>query len=396
MDLKGKNVLLTGASRGIGPFIARALARGKAHVMISATTGSVGQLEALAQECRGLGAEVDVICADLTDKNQRKTLIRHAREIRGPIDILINNAGLEHSGPALVTPELLVKLKALVPLAPLHQPRNLEPIESLGASHPHVPQVVCFDTAFHQTLPRVAQMYALPKALRDAGAHRYGFHGLSYEYIASRLPDIDRRGATGRTIVAHLGSGASMCALRSGRSIATTMGFSPLSGLVMGTRPGDLDPGLMIWLNRERGMSVDQIEATLYHDAGLKGVSGISGDMRQLLASDTPEASEVVELFAYKAATEVGALTAALGGLDTLVFTAGIGERSPEVRAMICARCKWLGLEVSMARNQAGSSTISTPDSRVAVHVIATNEELMVARHTIDLVLKRMLKESVQ
>ncbi|SLN31194.1 Acetate kinase [Roseovarius litorisediminis] len=304
--------------------------------------------------------------------------------------------GLEHSGPALVTPELLVKLKALVPLAPLHQPRNLEPIESLGASHPHVPQVVCFDTAFHQTLPRVAQMYALPKALRDAGAHRYGFHGLSYEYIASRLPDIDQRGATDRTIVAHLGSGASMCALRSGRSIATTMGFSPLSGLVMGTRPGDLDPGLMIWLIRECGMSVDQIEATLYHDAGLKGVSGISGDMRQLLASDTPEASEAVELFAYKAATEVGALTAALGGLDTLVFTAGIGERSPEVRAMICARCKWLGLEVSMARNQAGSSTISTPDSRVAVHVIATNEELMVARHTIDLVLKRMLKESVQ
>jgi acetate kinase len=296
--------------------------------------------------------------------------------------------GLDHSGPVLVTSTVLAKLQALIPLAPLHQPRNLEPMEMLEKSHPHLPQVACFDTAFHRSLPHVAQLYGLPRAIRDAGAHRYGFHGLSYEYIAGKLAEDDPRAFAGRTIVAHLGSGASLCALHGGESVATTMGFSPLSGLVMGTRPGDLDPGLMIWLLREQRMTVDQVEAMLYHDAGLKGVSGISSDMRDLLASADPHAAEAVELFTYKIATEIGALTAALGGLDALVFTAGIGEHSDEVRAMIASRCKWLGLTLNADANRRGDAVISAPDSVVTVRVIPTNEELMVARHTASLTLR--------
>jgi acetate kinase len=293
--------------------------------------------------------------------------------------------GLEHSGPVLLTPDVMARLRTLVPLAPLHQPRNLEPVDILARTHPYLPQVGCFDTAFHRTLPRVAQLYGLPRAISDAGAQRFGFHGLSYEYIAERLGGLDPAGAAGRTIVAHLGSGASLCALRGGQSIATTMGFSPLSGLVMATRPGDLDPGLMIWLIRERGMSVDDVEAMLYHDAGLKGVSGISGDMRDLLASADPHAADATELFAYKIAAEIGALTAALGGLDTLVFTAGIGENSSDVRNMICARCGWLGLRLSDAENRGGAPVISAAESAVVVRVIPTNEELVVARHTVAL-----------
>jgi len=296
--------------------------------------------------------------------------------------------GLEHSGPVLVTPAILAKLQALIPLAPMHQPRNLDPIQMLAKSHPHLHQVACFDTAFHRTLPSVAQFYGLPREIADAGAHRYGFHGLSYEYIASRLPEFDPKGAAGRTIVAHLGSGASMCALQAGKSIATTMGFSPLSGLVMGTRPGDLDPGLMIWLLRERGMSVDQVEAMLYHDAGLKGVSGLSGDMRDLLASDEPDAIAAVELFTYKISTELGALSAALSGLDALVFTAGIGEHAPQIRSAVCAHAAWLGVRLSPTANDANATCISSADSDVSVWVIPTDEELMVAQHTKALALR--------
>jgi len=290
--------------------------------------------------------------------------------------------GLEHSGPALVTPALMEKLRAMVPLAPLHQPRNLEPIEVLGASHPEAPQVACFDTAFHRTLPREAQLYALPRELTEAGAHRYGFHGLSYEYIASRLPALDPRAAAGRAIVCHLGSGASLCALSAGRSVATTMGFSPLSGLVMATRPGELDAGLMIWLLRERGMSVDQVERMLYHDAGLKGVSGLSGDMRVLLASDDPRAREAVDLFTYSVATEIGRLVAALGGLDALVFTAGVGEHAPAIRSAVCERLQWLGLRLDPARNGGKAGRISAPDSAASIWVEPTDEERMVALHT--------------
>ncbi|MDX2483373.1 MAG: acetate/propionate family kinase [Pseudodonghicola sp.] len=297
--------------------------------------------------------------------------------------------GLEHTGPEIVTPAILDKLKSLIPLVPLHQPRNLEPIELLAKSHPHLTQVACFDTAFHRTLPHVAQQYGLPADIAAAGAQRYGFHGLSYEYISGRLAELDPAAAQGKTIVAHLGSGASLCALKDGKSIATTMGFSPLSGLVMGTRPGDLDPGLMIWLLRERGMSIDQLEAMLYHDSGLKGVSGISNDIRDLLASAEPKAAEAIALFVYKIVTEIGALSAALGGLDTLVFTAGIGEHSADIRARICAGCAWLGLRLSPDANTRGDGVITAPDSRVTARVIPTNEELMVARHTASLTLPR-------
>jgi acetate kinase len=249
-----------------------------------------------------------------------------------------------------------------------------------------MPQVACFDTAFHRTLPREAQSYGLPRAVSESGAHRYGFHGLSYEYIAGRLAGYDNRAAEGRTIVCHLGSGASLCALSAGQSVETTMGFSPLSGLPMATRPGDLDPGLMLWLLRERGMSVAEVEHMLYHDSGMKGVSGLSGDMRTLLASDDPMAAEAVALFVYRVATEIGRLTAALGGLDALVFTAGIGERSPEIRARICERCGWLGLKLSVDANQGGSPRISCKDSSVTAWVIPTDEERMVAEHTARLV----------
>jgi acetate kinase len=307
----------------------------------------------------------------------------------GAIGHRVAIGGLGHSGPALVTPALIEKLRALVPLAPLHQPRNLEPIEVLGRSHPHLPQVACFDTAFHRTLPREAQLYGLPRELTDAGALRYGFHGLSYEYIASRLPEIDPRAARGRAVVCHLGSGASMCALREGRSVATTMGFSPLSGLVMATRPGDLDPGLMIWLMRERGLDVDQVEGMLYHTSGLRGVSGISGDMRELLASDAPEAGEAVALFVYRVAAELGRLAAALEGLDALVFTAGIGEHAAEIRRAVCARATWLGVRLEAGANEAGALKISAADSAVSVWVVPTDEERMLATHTARLALGR-------
>ncbi len=297
--------------------------------------------------------------------------------------------GLTHSAPVLVSPAVLVRLERLVPLAPLHLPRNLDLIESLSACHPRTPQVACFDTAFHRTVPELAEMYALPETVRAAGAVRYGFHGLSYEYIAGLLPGIDPVAAEGRTVVAHLGSGASMCAMKGGRSVATTMGFSPLGGLVMGTRPGELDPGLVIWLVRERGMSIDAVEHMLYHESGLKGVSGISSDMRDLLARDAPEARRAVDLFVYRAATELGALTASLGGLDALVFTAGIGEHAADVRAAICRRAAWLGISLDEPANRKTARRISAADSAVAVWVVPTNEELMVARHTRDLAMSR-------
>jgi acetate kinase len=293
--------------------------------------------------------------------------------------------GLEHTGPELVTAGLLEKLRRLEPLAPLHQPANLEPIEILARLHSDLPQVACFDTAFHRTLPRVAELYGLPKHLTDAGARRYGFHGLSYEYVSNRLADIDQRAARGRTVVAHLGSGASMCALRGGKSIATTMGFSPLSGLVMGTRPGELDPGVLIWLVREHGMSVDAIERMLYHDCGLKGVSGISADMRELLASDDPNAGDAVELFVYRVSTELGSLAASLGGIDALIFTGGIGEHAPAIRQAVCERSAWLGVRIDNLANTRAATRISADGSAVSVFVVPTNEELMIATHTASL-----------
>jgi acetate kinase len=289
--------------------------------------------------------------------------------------------GLEHSAPILLTDSIVETLRALTPLAPLHQPHNLEPVEALWALCPKLPQVACFDTAFHRTMPRVAELYGLPRRITEAGARRYGFHGLSYEYIAADLARIDPEEAAGRAVVAHLGSGASLCALLNGRSVATTMGFSPLSGLVMGTRPGELDPGLVLWLMCEKHFSPSDIEAMLYHESGLLGVSGISSDMRELLVSTNPHAREAIDLFVYRICREIGSLAAALSGLDVLVFTGGIGENSALIRAAVCRQCAWLGVAVDETANQRGAPIISTLSSNVKVRVIATDEELMIARH---------------
>jgi acetate kinase len=297
--------------------------------------------------------------------------------------------GLEHTTPVLVDAAVLKRLRALIPFMPVHLPRNLEPIEALAKLNPELAQVACFDTSFHRTMPEVAQLYGLPRRLTEAGARRYGFHGLSYEYIASVLPKFDERAAKGRTVVAHLGSGASMCAMVGGRSVATTMGFGPLAGLVMGTRPGELDPGILLWLIQAKGMDEKAIESMLYHDCGLKGVSGISNDMRDLLASDDPYAKQAIDLFNYRVCWELGALAATAGGLDALVFTAGIGENAAPVRAAVCRQSAWLGIELDEAANDRGAERISSPSSSVSVWVIPTDEERMIARHTLALVQAR-------
>ena len=298
----------------------------------------------------------------------------------------VTHGGLVRVAPVLITPEVLLDLQAAIPLAPLHQPHNLAPIAALAARHPGLAQVACFDTGFHATNPAISRRYGLPAALTKEGIWRFGFHGLSYEYIAGELPKIDARAAIGRTIVAHLGNGASMCALVGGKSVASTMGFSALDGLLMGTRCGVLDPGVVLYLLQEKGMSVKAIEALLYHQSGLLGVSGISSDVRQLLASQEPRAREAIDLFVYRAAREIGSLAAAAGGLDALVFTAGIGEHAPEIRARICEQSAWLGIHLDQEANRVDGPRISTADSAISVWVIPTNEELMVARHTFALI----------
>jgi acetate kinase len=296
----------------------------------------------------------------------------------------IVHGGADHVVPELITPALLTALRALIPLDPLHMPDNLAPISAVAAARPALRQVACFDTAFHHTMPSVAKRLALPLEISDQGVRRYGFHGLSYEYIAGRLTHLSPALAHGRVIVAHLGSGASLCALKDGKSIDTTMGFSALDGLVMATRCGLLDPGVILYLVRQ-GHSFADIESMLYHRSGLLGVSGISGDVRVLLASDDPRAREAIELFTYRIASEAGALISALGGLDGLVFTAGIGEHAPSIRSAICTRLTWLGLCLDDVANTAGVDRISTSDSAIEVRVIATDEEAMIARHTLAL-----------
>jgi acetate kinase len=277
---------------------------------------------------------------------------------------------------------VLGALDKFVPLAPLHQPHNLAAIRAVLHRSPDVPQVACFDTAFHRTNPEIAQMFALPYELHEQGVRRYGFHGLSYEYIASVLPDIDAAAAQGRTVVLHLGNGASMCALNGGKSVASTMGFTAVDGLPMGTRTGNLDPGVVLYLMDERGMDARAVEKLLYQQSGLLGVSGVASDMRTLLASPEPRAKLAVDLFVYRIGRELGSLAAALGGLDAIVFTAGVGENSAAIRARICRAAAWLGVELDVAANEAGGPRISTAASRVAAWTIPTNEELMIARHT--------------
>jgi len=290
--------------------------------------------------------------------------------------------GDHYQSPVRVTDEVMQVLSAMIPLVPLHQPVNLAPIQAITEINPELPQVACFDTAFHHTIPAIAQTYGLPRALTEEGVHGYGFHGLSYEYIAGELSRHDSRAAAGRTVVAHLGSGASLCALVNGQSIACTLGFSALDGLVMGTRPGRLDPGVLLYLLLEKGMDVQALERLLYRESGLLGVSSISNDMRDLLASNHPHAQQAVELFVYRAARELGSMVAAAKGLDALVFTAGVGEHAPLIRKKICAQAAWLGIKLDEAANQQGELRISTSDSEVSVWVIPTNEELMIARHS--------------
>jgi acetate kinase len=306
---------------------------------------------------------------------------RLARDGQVAVGHRVVHGGADHIAPELITPALLTALEALTPLDPLHMPANLAAMRAIAAARPGLKQVACFDTAFHHTVPPVAARFALPRAITDAGLRRYGFHGLSYEFIAGRLAQQAPKLAAGRVIAAHLGSGASLCALKDGISIATTMGFSPLDGLVMATRCGLLDPGAILYLGRQ-GHGFDDIEDMLYHRSGLLGVSGISGDVRVLLASDDPHASEALNLFAYRIATETGGLVSALGGLDGLVFTAGIGEHSPAIRSAVCGRLGWLGLRLDEAANAAGADRISAVDSSIDVRVISTDEEAMIAQHT--------------
>ncbi|MEX3951593.1 acetate/propionate family kinase [Paraburkholderia sp. EG287B] len=294
------------------------------------------------------------------------------------------HGGQGFSKPVAVTRAVLDELDKLTPLAPLHQPHNLKPIRVIAERNPELPQVACFDTAFHATQPALASTFALPAALTERGVRRYGFHGLSYEYIASTLPDVAPDAAKGRTVVAHLGNGASMCAMDAGRSVASTMGFTALDGLPMGTRSGNLDPGAILYLLDELKMDTRGVEDLLYRRSGLLGVSGISGDMRTLLASHDARAAFAVELYAYRIGRELGSLAAALQGLDALVFTAGIGEHSPEIRRRACAQARWCGVEIDGRANEAGGPCISTASSKVSVWVIPTNEELMIARHTRD------------
>ena len=292
------------------------------------------------------------------------------------------HGGARYARPALVTPEVLADLRALEPLAPLHQPYNLDAIETAAARLPGVPQVACFDTSFHRTQPEIATVVPLPQDLLEGGVQRYGFHGLSYEYIASVLPRAMPDIAEGRIIVAHLGSGASMCALKGRKSVDSTLGFTALDGLCMGTRPGAVDPGVILYLFQRLGLSAADVETILYRKSGLLGISGVSNDMRELLASDAPRAKLAVDYFVYRAAKEIGALAAVLGGVDAIVFTGGIGQNSREIRRRICAAAAWLGVELDAAADGAGALRITHERSRVAAWVIPTDEELMIARHT--------------
>jgi acetate kinase len=299
------------------------------------------------------------------------------------------HGGTEFAEPHLVDDNLLDALEKLCPLAPLHQPHNLAAIRAIRALEPDLPQVACFDTAFHHDKPALATRLAIPRALHDQGIRRYGFHGLSYEYIAGRLAEIEPELAAGRVIAAHLGNGASLCAMRDGMSIDTTMGFTALDGLMMGTRCGSIDPGVVLHLQTQMGMSAAEVEDLLYKRSGLLGVSGLSSDMRALSASEAPEAEEAIALFAWRAAREAGALTASLGGLDGLIFTAGIGENDADIRSRICRRLAWLGIDIDELANAGNSPVISLPDSRVKVLVIPTDEERMIATQTLNIVGRR-------
>ena len=306
----------------------------------------------------------------------------HARDTRlVSVGHRVVHGGVAYAAPIRITSDVLSELDSLIPLAPLHQPHNLLPIKVIAERLPELPQVACFDTAFHHDAPRLSQAFALPADIIVRGVRRYGFHGLSYEYIASVLPRHDPRAADGRTVVLHLGNGASMCAMQGGKSVASTMGFTALDGLPMGTRCGSLDPGVVLYLMDEMRMDARALEDLLYRRSGLLGVSGLSSDMRSLIESEDPRARFAIDLFVYRIGRELGSLAAALGGLDAIVFTAGIGERAAAIRDAVCRQAAWLGVQLDPAANATNGPRISAAFSRVAAWVIPTNEELMIARH---------------
>ena len=355
-----------------------------------------GQIEGIGTSPRfsakdGAGGPLDGHGANLSAVSDARTaldsLAAWLRSRYGGARVLgvghrVVHGGAKFAGPTIVTPQVLEELRKLVPLAPLHQPYNLAAIDAVSERLPDVPQVACFDTSFHRGQPAVAEVIPLPREICRSGVQRYGFHGLSYEYIASVLPQVAPEIASGRVIVAHLGSGASLCALKNGRSVDHSLGFTALDGLCMGTRPGAVDPGVVLYLFQNLGLSARDVEAILYKKSGLLGISGISNDMRDLIGSSEPGARLAVDYFVYRAAKEIGALAAVLGGIDGMVFTAGIGENSPEIRARICESSAWLGIDLDREQNARRGPRISRTDSRVSAWVIPTNEELMIARHT--------------
>ena len=358
----------------------RALARGQVSGI-----GVTARLEARD----GDDAPIDLGdgAAEIHDHDAALALLLGRLSGAGLIDRLtaaghrVVHGGPAFAAPVAITDDAIDALAALIPLAPLHQPHNVAAIRALKARLPTLPQVACFDTAFHATQPPEAARFALPLAFWERGLRRYGFHGLSYEAVVARFPEVAGEALPSRTIVAHLGNGASLCAIREGRSIATTMGFSTLDGLVMGTRGGDMDPGLLLHLMREEGYDHARLEALLYHQAGLLGLSGLSPDMRVLLASEAPEAKSAVTQYCYRIARHIGSLAAALQGIDALIFTAGIGENAAAVRGAVCRASAWLGIALDEAANRAGRPRISTDGSRVSCWVVPTDEELVIARH---------------
>lgn len=354
-----------------------------------------GQIESigLAPQLRATDASGAVIAerrwseAALDHHDATGEILKLVRELLAGRPVLAFGHRVVHGGttfaaPARINGTVLAALAKLVPLAPLHQPHNLAPIEAIAAAAPTIPQVACFDTAFHRTQPPLAQEFALPRDITAAGVRRYGFHGLSYDYVISRLFEIDPILARSRLVIAHLGNGASLCAVHHAKSVASTMGFTAVDGLMMGTRSGTLDPGVLLYLMQERGLDAKGIENLLYRRSGLLGVSGISSDMRTLRQSAAPEAAEAIALFIYRIVREIGSLAAALGGLDGVVFTAGIGENDPATRAEVAAGCDWLGLTLDPARNAKGAGPISRAGGRVAAWVVPTDEERMIARYT--------------
>jgi acetate kinase len=296
------------------------------------------------------------------------------------------HGGKNFLGPALITKPVLSQLKKLIQLAPLHMPQEIDFIEKVSRGFPKIKQVACFDTAFHRTQSRLATLFAIPrKYIEKDGIIRYGFHGLSYEYISHKLYEHTKK-KSNKAIVAHLGNGASLCAINQNKSVATSMGFSALDGLVMGTRCGSIDPGVLIYLMVEKGLSVKELERLLYKESGLLGISGITSDVKELLENKSPRAKEALDLFCYRAIREIGSLIAILGGLDVLVFTGGIGEKAAMIRENICSGLNWLGLTIDKNKNRRNSMTISTTKSKVEVYIIPTNEELMIAKHALDFI----------